>query len=152
MVGAWTNRQLSDLMKALGEEQISREILITKRSDIALSLDNHTRILAKHLTTKTADEWEHILNEAHVPAARVRTVDEALSHPQIASRQVLQPNPAIGKKGVPSKLPVAAFSYEHGSPSIDLPPPALGEHTDEVLSEMGYSDEEITELREAKAI
>jgi len=152
MVGAWTNRQLSNLMNALGEAQVSREILATKRSDITLHVEEHTKLITKHLAGKTADEWEIILNEAHVPAARVRTIDEALAHEQITSRQGLQPNPDIRLKGVPAKLPVAAFSYEHGSPAIDLPPPALGEHTDDVLSEIGYSNEEISELRAIRAI
>ncbi len=152
MVGAWTNRQLSNLMNALGEKQIAGEILQTKRSDIALSLDRHTRLIEKHLATATADEWEIVLNEAHVPAARVRTVDEALDHEQIASRHVLQPNPDIRLKGVPAKLPVAAFSYQHGSPSIDRAPPTLGEHTNEVLTGIGYSAEEISRLRTTKAI
>jgi len=152
MVGAWTNRQLSNLMKALGEKQISQQILVTKRGDIALNLEKHTKLITRHLATRTADQWELALNDAHVPAARVRTVDEALNHPQMASRQVLQSNPEVRHKGVPEKLPVAAFSYQHGSPSLDRPPPALGEHTDEILSEIGYSDEEITELRTTKAI
>ena len=152
MVGAWTNRQLSNLMKALGESHVSEEILTTSRHDIASSLEKHTELITRHLATKTADQWELTLNDAHVPAARVRTVDEALNHPQIASRQVLQSNPEVRLKGVPSKLPVAAFSYQHGSPSIDRPPPTLGEHTAEILSEIGYSDEEIADLRIAKAI
>ncbi len=152
MVGAWTNRQLSNLMKVLGEKQISQEILVTRREDIALSLEKYTELITKHLATKIADEWEFALNEAHVPAARVRTIDEALNHPQVASRQVLQSNPEVHLKGVPEKLVVAAFSYQHGSPSLDRPPPTMGEHTGEILSEIGYSDEEIAELLGAKAI
>ena len=152
MVGAWTNRQLSSLMKVLGEVQISQEILITKRCDIALELEKHTRLIEKHLCAKTADNWETVLNKAHVPAARVRTLDEALDHAQIKSRQLLQTNPEMRLKGVPSKLPVSAFSYQHGSPSIERPPPALGEHTDEILCGIGYSEEEIAKLRATKVV
>ena len=46
-------------------------------------------------------------------------------------------------------FPVAAFSYDHGTPGLERPPPRIGEHTDEVLVELGFSSTEIGALREA---
>ena len=156
MIGAWTNRQLSRLFKALGEAERAREVLHIERSEIAQSCPGDTNIIAGHMLSRTADEWETILNEARVPAARVRSLDETLAHPQIASRQVLQANEASGGTeggmGSPANLPVAAFSYEHGSPSLDRPPPRLGEHTFDVLDELGYNSDDIANMKEAKVI
>ncbi len=44
-------------------------------------------------------------------------------------------------------MPVAAFELAHGGARIDTPPPRFGEHNDQVLSEIGYSADEIARLR-----
>jgi formyl-CoA transferase len=49
-------------------------------------------------------------------------------------------------------VPLAAFKFADGGPSIETPPPRLGQHTDEVLAGLGYSKAEITKLREEGAI
>jgi crotonobetainyl-CoA:carnitine CoA-transferase CaiB-like acyl-CoA transferase len=50
------------------------------------------------------------------------------------------------------KLVGAGFKLAHGSPGIDRPPPRLGEHSDEVLRDAGYSAAEIERLRGAGVI
>ena len=107
--------------------------------------------LRSTLAQRTADEWEAILNEAGVPAARVRELDEAMDHEQVISRTVLQSYPGAHRTGTPNALPVAAFTYKHGSPRLNSHPPKVGEHPIEIMEELGYDAATITEL-EGKGI
>jgi crotonobetainyl-CoA:carnitine CoA-transferase CaiB-like acyl-CoA transferase len=47
---------------------------------------------------------------------------------------------------------MAAFTFAHDGPRVDRPPPMFGQHSDEVLAELGYSDLDIAGLRAAKII
>jgi crotonobetainyl-CoA:carnitine CoA-transferase CaiB-like acyl-CoA transferase len=49
-------------------------------------------------------------------------------------------------------VPLAAFKFADGGPSIETPPPRLGQHTDEVLTSLGYSKAEIAAFRDDGAI
>lgn len=151
MIGAWTNKQLASLLRTLGEAKRATAVENTSRADIARGQCKDRQLIAKHLTAKSAFEWEQLLNEAHVPAARIRTIDEAISEDQVKSRAVLQPSGNAAADG-PVSLPTAAFTYVHGSPSIDRPPPRHGEHTNDVLEEFGFSAEEIRSLRATGAV
>ena len=99
------------------------------------------------IATRTAAEWEDYLQSRHVPAARVRRMEEALADPQLAARGVLHRH--AGAEGVagPFTVPLAAFKFAHDGPRIDTPPPALGQHTDAVLAELGYDAAAIAQLR-----
>lgn len=72
-------------------------------------------------------------------------MDETLKEEHLKHRDVLQ-NLDSNEDGCPSQLPVSAFNYAHGTPSISSPPPKLGQHTTEVLLEAGFSMAEIEQM------
>lgn len=57
--------------------------------------------------------------------------------------------PGVGK---PLTVPVAAFKFAHGGPSVERPPARVGEHTDEVLAAVGFGAADIAALRKSGAV
>ena len=114
--------------------------------------DSHAEVLAEAFLERTAGQWEDELQANHVPATRVRTLPEALADPQLRARGLTHDFADVLATGADLTVPVAAFKYAHGGPSIDTPPPTLGQHTDAVLREIGCAEDEIAKLREAGTI
>ena len=106
-------------------------------------------VLQKMLKQQSAQQWEDLLNEAGVPAARVRTVDETLGHPQLGSRQVIQPAPGLPEERADLKVPVAAFSYLHNGPALHHHAAHHGQHSREILREIGLDDQRILQLEQS---
>jgi len=135
MLGASNIRQQARLWKLLGRPDM------VKKSNDERDADHGREIatLEQIMLTRSADEWEALLQANHVPAARVRTMGEAVADPQIASRGVIHRH--AGGNGVAGEIgvPLAAFMFAHGGPRIDTPPPALGQHNAEILEELGIA-------------
>ncbi len=151
-IGAWTRRQMSKLFDVIGAEDRASEVLDTPRHLVSQSLESDTALISAAISTKTADEWEEILNKAGIPAGKARKMDETMSCEQLASRPVMQDSKLSGFNGSPSRFPVAAFTYQHGSPEITSAPPQLGEHNEEILGELGYSPQDVSQLRDSGVI
>lgn len=103
-------------------------------------------LLASALLARTAAEWEVVLSEAHLPATRVRTVEETMTDPHIVERGVQQhvTDAATGKT---LSVPSIGFRWNETALGPENGPPRLGEHTESVLGELGYTAEQITALR-----
>jgi crotonobetainyl-CoA:carnitine CoA-transferase CaiB-like acyl-CoA transferase len=97
------------------------------------------------MKTKAAQDWLKILDEADVPAAPILEHDEVFDEPQMRQNGMIVDvdHPKVGRTsmfGVPVKLSGTPGTIRH-------PSPLLGEHTDAVLTELGYTPGQIEELR-----
>jgi crotonobetainyl-CoA:carnitine CoA-transferase CaiB-like acyl-CoA transferase len=101
--------------------------------------DREVAVLSQIMLTRSADEWEEFLQARHVPAARVRSMGEALADPQLATRGVIHHHPAAPGMEGGFGVPLAPFMFAHGGPRIDTPPPTLGQHNEEIFAELGLS-------------
>ncbi len=111
-----------------------------------------TKLIAEILLQRSADEWESFFQLRHVPAARVRTMGEALNDPQLEARGIRHCHAGASDVEGAFTVPVAAFRFAEGGPRVDTPPPSLGEHTAEILAELGYDKSEQDRLRADKVV
>jgi crotonobetainyl-CoA:carnitine CoA-transferase CaiB-like acyl-CoA transferase len=108
-----------------------------------------TAEINRALSSHTAEYWIDTLNRAGIPSGPILTIEEMFNHPQTAAREMLLrlSHPVRGEimtTGLGVKL--------SETPGHVARPPLLGEHTAEVLAARGFSNEELSRLREANAI
>ena len=80
------------------------------------------------------------------------SVPQALALPQVAQRELLKTFDDVPGIDRPLTIARTGFRLSDGDPDVTSPPPLLGEHTDEVLRDAGYSADEIAQLRAKGAI
>jgi crotonobetainyl-CoA:carnitine CoA-transferase CaiB-like acyl-CoA transferase len=112
---------------------------MVKRTNDERDADHEREIavLSEIMLTRSADEWEEFLQARHVPAARVRTMGEAVADPQLAIRGIVHRYEAAAGSEGGFSVPLAPFTFAHGGPRIDTPPPMLGQHNEEIFTELG---------------
>jgi crotonobetainyl-CoA:carnitine CoA-transferase CaiB-like acyl-CoA transferase len=142
--------QFENLLKAIG----LRDLLKDERFKDASSRRQHTQTLREAiqgaLLNDSAQNWEPIINNAGVPAAKVLTVPEVMESEQVKAREFFgtfsQQECRLDRD---LKLPKAAFQFQTGGPQLHTPPPRIGEGADTLLASLSYSPEEIATLKRA---
>jgi crotonobetainyl-CoA:carnitine CoA-transferase CaiB-like acyl-CoA transferase len=148
-LAASNGRQHRRFYEAIGEPGQAARTSYDERNT---NTEAKAEMIAGKMKGKSAAEWEDYLQARHVPAARVRELHEALADPHLKSRGVLHTHAEIPGVGKGVTVPLAAFKFAHGGPSIERPPARLGQHTNEVLATVGYNTAEIAALRRCGAI
>ncbi|MDH2433916.1 CaiB/BaiF CoA-transferase family protein [Pokkaliibacter sp. MBI-7] len=110
-----------------------------------------TELLERRLQTASTEHWWQALNLAGVPAGPVYSVPQVLAHPQIRDRGMLAQFSAVPGVGQDVCVLRTGFKVDGQAPAVATPPPALGQHTEQILQELGYDSAAIATLRQTGA-
>lgn len=109
-------------------------------------------LLEQAMQHGSTDHWWQSLNEAGVPAGPVYSVPQVLETPQIATRGMVATYENVPGVGRDVRLVRTGFKLNGEAPSVESPPPQLGQHTHEILADLGYGDADIESLKQEQAV
>jgi crotonobetainyl-CoA:carnitine CoA-transferase CaiB-like acyl-CoA transferase len=143
--GMWTR-----LCKAIGRTDLLERADFRSQADRARNRAALNAVLNETFGGRTSAAWIGILNEAGVPCGPIYAVDKVFDDPQVRHLEAAAPveHPTLGT----IRLVNQAAKLSRTPASLATATPERGEHTEEVLHELGYGTADIVRLREARVI
>lgn len=144
-VGTISDSEWQGFCKATDRSDLLSDERFSTAERRSLNQIARIQMMADILKSRPRDEWLERLDKADVPCAPVLRRHEIVENPQVIANQLLEiiEQPSVGK--VRQARPAAQFSRTPAA--INGPAPRLGEHTDDILAELGYSTEAIKSLK-----
>lgn len=149
-VTASTDEQFTSLCDALGLADVLKDKRFMSKPDRVRNVDAIVEILGKLFAENPKEHWIELLERRGVPCGPINNVKEVVESPQVKARGMIieLDHPKAGRiktVGSPIKASLTPGAAQG-------PPPLLGQHTDSILSGLGYSREEIESLRAAGVV
>ena len=149
-IGAANQANWERLCVAIGRDELAADPRFVEPRDRMNNLDDLVSTLEGTFAQQTSDHWLEILDAASVPAGPINDLAQVYDDPQVQAREMMveTDHPVAGRVkniGIPIKLSETPGRFQR-------PAPTLGQHTDEVLSDLGCSDDEIDKLRTGGAV
>jgi formyl-CoA transferase len=139
-----------NMFEVVGKPEWSEDSRFNNRKARIENYDTLVEQLTPIFRGGRREDWLRRLTEMDVPAAPINTLDEVFADPQVQTYgfPIEVEHPKMGKM----KLLGNAVDMSRTPPSIDRPPPMLGEHTEEILTGLGFDRAAISDLRAKEAI
>ena len=160
MVGAGNDSQFDKFTHVLGLPGLSNDSRFRTNADRVVNRALLIPILEQQFLTKTRQEWVDLLDGKGFPLGPLRTVGEAFACPQAIARNMIEEmdHPIAGTIKLP-RTPVTFSNADNvcddsqANHNMKLPPPLLGQHTEEILSTvLGMRTQELLELERSGVI
>lgn len=144
VAGAWAPEAWPRFCEAIGRPDLVDDERFAVNADRVANRTALNDILDKIFIEHTTSEWEQRFEEANALFAEVCSIPRILSHPQMDSLGMVQTVEHARLGEIPQLGPPIFMSETPGG--IKRPPPLLGQHTAEVMSQLGYSETQIDDL------
>lgn len=138
------------LMTTIGREDLRDDPGLARNDGRAARMAEIDDAIAAWTAERTQDAVLAAMEKAEVPAGRIYSAADIAADPHYAARGMIEQ--IVAGDGEPLKVPGIVPKLSATPGAIRSVAPALGEHTDEVLRSVGYSDAEIIELRKSKVL
>ena len=148
-IAANKQEQFETLCDVIGNPALVQDPRFFDRKNRLANRLSLTTELETVFYTRSTSDWVQKLTKRGVPAGPVWSVPEALAHPQIADRGLLQTH-SIGPWNL--QLVGIGAKLDGVAPSVESPPPELGADTNDILTELGYNNAQILDLKNEGAI
>ena len=142
IIAVGNDRQFGRLAAICGHEEWSADERFATNSARVANRGEIVGLIAEAIAGKSAADWLRLLDEAGIPAGPINRISQALSDVQAQHRAMVRTMSGVPVVGSPVRIDGARAD-------ADLPPPALGEHTREVLAELAIGTDEIGRLKAA---
>ena len=136
--------------EALGKPELAEHPDYATPPDRSDNRDALGDVINGVLRDKPAAHWIDLFNEAGVPCGEINTIDKVFENPQV--RHLGMAQPVNSTERGPTELVGQPIVMSRTPSQISAPPPTCGQHTDEVLADLGYSADEIAAFREAGVV
>jgi crotonobetainyl-CoA:carnitine CoA-transferase CaiB-like acyl-CoA transferase len=144
MVAGGNDRLFAALCRVLELPGLVEDPRFRTNPDRVANRDELVRIVSARLRERDTADWLQRLRREGVPAAPVADVEDVARAPQTEALGILQPLP---HPRIPDlRVPALPLSFDGERAGHRTPPPSIGEHTAEILGELGLSDEEVAAL------
>lgn len=140
-------KQYESLCDVIGLPQLKFDTRFLDRPLRVVHREALIPLLEDALGLRPAAEWDQLLNAVDVPAGVILTLPEILAEPQVKSREIIKTFTNVPGLDRDVAVPRLGFHLASGLPDTDIPPPQLGQDTDQVLAQFGYASDEIAQLR-----
>lgn len=137
VLAAGNDRLFERTCRVIGRPELARDVRFATNAQRVRNREVLTAELSDVFAARTATEWISALEELGVPCSPVRTIDEVFSSPEGAATVQEIRDPARGDL----RLSASPIRLAGELIPVRLPPPRLGEHTEEILEELGLRED-----------